>query len=333
MPLTRRALLKSIAWLTASVPLALRLPSARAHTAAPSQARPEAAARVVIVKRPEVLFRPGAIAAEDVESMVADGICRLTSQRHPRDAWLSIFSPFDRIGIKVNALGGRTIGTRPELAHAVARQMTACGIPPKNILIWDRLSSELKTAGFHIRRGGNQIQCYGTDKLYEPLPSFSGSIGSCFSRLLARECDALISIPVLKDHDLAGVSLSLKSFYGAIHNPNKYHDNNCDPYIADLNEHPYIREKLRLIIVDGLTGQCNGGPAYRPLWSWPYSGLLLSRDAVAADLVGAEVIADQRKKMGLPSLKEAGRHPSHISTAAGRSPNGSKYNNIAKIYI
>lgn len=284
-----------------------------------------------MINRPDVFLHTGSISPKTMNSMIADGICKLTGQEHPRDAWLSIFSPFERVGIKVNALGGRMICTRPEVAYSVAQQMIACGIPARNILIWDRLTSELKAAGYDIQRGGDQIQCYGTDNDYESLPEISGSIGSCFSRLLTEGCDALISLPVLKDHDLAGVSLCLKSFYGAIHNPNKYHANGCDPFIADLNDHPHIKNKLRLVIIDGLRAQYNGGPAYRAQWSWPYSGLLMSRSSVAADLVGTEIIEQQRKMKGLPTLREAGRHPIHILTAARRLPDFIDLNNVVKI--
>jgi uncharacterized protein (DUF362 family) len=122
-------------------------------------------------------------------------------------------------------------------------------------------------------------------------------------------------MPVLKDHDLSGVSLSLKNLYGAIHNPNKYHDNNCDPYIADLNSHPLIWGKLRLIICDGITGMYNGGPGFKPQGSWPFQGIILSRDPVALDRVGCEIIEAKRKEKGLPGLKEVGRDPKHIMSA------------------
>ena len=57
----------------------------------------------------------------------------------------------------------------------------------------------------------------------------------------------LINLPVLKDHDGAGVTIALKNMYGAIHNPNKYHPNGCDPYVADLNMLPEIRSRMKLI--------------------------------------------------------------------------------------
>jgi uncharacterized protein (DUF362 family) len=137
----------------------------------------------------------------------------------------------------------------------------------------------------------------------------------------------------LKDHDLCGVSLSLKNFYGAIHNPNKYHDHGCDPYIADVNAHPYIKDKLRLVICDGLIGQCNGGPGYKPQWAWPYSGLLLSRDPVAIDRTGCHIIEEQRKATGLQSLAAAGRPAKHIQTAAQRGLGISDMNKINRIIL
>ncbi len=74
-------------------------------------------------------------------------------------------------------------------------------------------------------------------------PSTSGEIGSCFARLVSTTCTALVSFGVVKDHDLAGVSAGLKNLYGVIHNPNKYHDHNCDPYVADVANHPFVRRQ------------------------------------------------------------------------------------------
>ena len=72
-----------------------------------------------------------------------------------------------------------------------------------------------------------------------------------------------MSFGVVKDHDLSGVSAGMKNWYGAIHNPNKYHSNGCDPFIVDVARHPFIRDKLRLTVLDGVVAQCHGGPAYR----------------------------------------------------------------------
>jgi uncharacterized protein (DUF362 family) len=273
-------------------------------------------ATVVIAKRPEVYSASGALSSQVIQQMVDACITRISGMPDVNKGWLSIFKPDETIGIKVNAVGGRNICTHHEVAYAVANSMINAGIKPQRIIIWDRLTEELRRGGYTINRDENAIRCYGTDGNYEHEPEASGSIGSCFSSIISRQCDALISMPVLKDHDLSGVSINMKNFYGAIHNPNKYHDNGCDPYIADLNAHPYIKNKLRLIICDGLTALCNGGPGFKPQWAWKYSGLLFSRDPVAIDQVGCQIIDEQRKRAGLKTLAEADRFPKHIQTAA-----------------
>ncbi len=332
MSLKRRDFLKMLAGLAAPASSFL---AARPVFAAkkPAMEKGGATARVVLVSRPKVLSPQGTPHPETLNRMLNDAICRLTGHNTAKEAWDGIFSPRDRVGIKVNALGGRNICTHSDLAYGVAAQLRSIGIPSDNIIIFDRLSRELEKDGYNIQRGGSGIQCYGTDSDYEREPQISGSIGSCFSRILTRKCDAIISLPVLKDHNLAGVSLAMKNFYGVIHNPNKYHDNCCDPFIADLNSHPNIKDKLRLVIIDGLRGQCNGGPGYKPQWAWPFGGLILSRDPVAADFFGTQVLEKKRKAMGLPDLRAAGREPRHIRTAGGMGLGICDPNKIEKILI
>ena len=47
---------------------------------------------------------------------------------------------------------------------------------------------------------------------YEPEPQFAGSVGTCFSKIVSHLCTAIINVPVLKDHDLAGISVAMKNF-------------------------------------------------------------------------------------------------------------------------
>jgi uncharacterized protein (DUF362 family) len=129
-------------------------------------------------------------------------------------------------------------------------------------------------------------------------------------------CDAVINLPVLKDHGIAGVTLALKSMFGAIHNPNKYHSNAGDPYVADVNMLTPIRSKLRLHICDGLNAQYEGGPSFMPQWMWPFNGLLVARDPVALDYVGWKIIEKKRAEAGMKPLSELKREPTYIATAA-----------------
>jgi len=274
--------------------------------------------KVLIVKNNSLVDpSTGNISPIVLKKMINRGMMALTGQKEISSCWKKFFSPNDIVGIKVNCLGGRMIATHPELVTVIMEGLRKAGIPDNQIIIWDRLTEELKKAGYRTNLRSRGVKCFGTDAVgYDPIPELVGSIGSCFSKIISTHCTALINVPVLKDHDLAGVSLGMKNFFGAIHNPNKYHDSNCNPYVADLNSHPYIKNKLRMVVLDGITAQCNGGPAYNAKWNWNYSGILVSRDPVALDRIGTKIIEEQRKKEGLLPLNQVKRYPQYISTAA-----------------
>jgi uncharacterized protein (DUF362 family) len=273
--------------------------------------------KVVIVKSGRIQSPDGKIDKDTVYKMVDEGVRNLAGKEPFPSAWKCLFTPHDTVGIKVNCMGGRMLSPHIELIEAIIAGLISANVKEENIIIWDRLSRELRQAGFKIHTGNKGVKCFGTDEVgYDKDPEIKGSIGSCFSRIISTYCNAIISVPVLKDHDLSGVSISMKNFYGAIHNPNKYHDNNCDPYIADLNSHPYIKDKLRLIICDGITAAYNGGPGYNPTWVWNYNGLLIGQDPVALDRIGMSIIEEKRKAMGMESLKQAGKEARHIGSAA-----------------
>ena len=334
--MNRRGFLKYItcfgAYLAGVFSFPLKLRGGVADKSSPSKTC-SGKSRVVLVGNSTVLTKNREVNHSVAGEMVGSGMCSLTGESTPDRAWRSLFAPKDVIGIKVNGLGGKQIATHFGILKAVVSGLKSVGIPEENIIVWDRLTKELKKAGYTINTSDKGVQCFGTDTSYDRYPEIVGSIGSCFSTIISSYCTALINIPVLKDHDLAGVSLSLKNFYGAIHNPNKYHDNNCDPYIADLNTHPYIKDKLRLVVCDALTLQYQGGPAFKPQWSIDYHSLLLSRDPVAIDRMGTELIEQKRKEKGLPSLKGAGREPVHIATAAKKGLGTDELNKIEFIRL
>ncbi|MGC9224994.1 MAG: DUF362 domain-containing protein [Terracidiphilus sp.] len=231
--------------------------------------------------------------------------------------WRRIAGPGDTVSLKVNTLGGRGIATNVDLVAAVCERLQQAGVAARNITVWDRDTEEMRRAGFHIAVGGDRVQCYGTDRVgYEDDLSAWGSVGSRLSKILTRSSSVLINMPVLKDHDGAGVTLALKNMYGTIHNPNKYHPNGCDPYVADVNMLPEIRTRMKLVICDATTAMYDGGPGFKPQFSWQYNGLLVAEDAVAHDYTGWQTIERKRAEMGLKPLAQEKRAPRYIATAA-----------------
>jgi len=283
-------------------------------------------ALVATARRPE-LFNKDAkpdvrglrINTDLVHQMVQESLAAALGTKNASDAWKELFSPRDVVGIKINCLGGRMISSHPAIVNGIIQGLRTAGVPDNNIIVWDRFSRELADAGFSVNATGRGVKCFGTDAPgygYTDEPIQHRSVGSCFSTILASVCSAIVSVPVLKDHDIAGVTLNLKNFFGAIQKPSIYHGNRCDPFIADLYAHPLIKDKVRLTICDALVGVFDRGPGYTEDGSWQYAGIIVSTDPVAIDRVCTQIIETKRRESGKPSLKDAGREPTHIHTAA-----------------
>jgi uncharacterized protein (DUF362 family) len=272
----------------------------------------------VVVARDAMLRGTGAtVDSRRMEGLLDRAMQTLFDRDRPIEAWKKLVRPGETVGLKVNTLGGRSVASNQQLVEAICERLQQAGIRAGDIVVWDRDSEEMEHAGFHLSMGGNRVQCFGTDQAgYEDDLVAFGSVGSRLSKILTQRTNVLINLPVLKDHDGAGVTIALKNMYGVIHNPNKYHPNGCDPYIADLNMLPEIRTRMRLTICDATTAMYEGGPGYKPEHSWKCNALLVSQDPVALDYIGWQIIERKRAEMGLKTLKGEDRAPNYIATAA-----------------
>ncbi|RPJ60451.1 MAG: DUF362 domain-containing protein [Acidobacteria bacterium] len=282
---------------------------------------PEARSRIVIAHDPAPLLslsaRPD---AARLYRLVNQGMQSLTGADSGRKAWQQFVRPSDVVGLKVNCLAGKGLSTSVQLTEAVVQCLEESGVPPERIIIWDRHSDDLESAGFRVVTGGRRPRCYGNDVGgYETDLAVWGSVGSLLSSTLVRACSVVINLPLLKDHGIAGVSIALKNLFGAIHNPNKYHPNVCNPYVADVFMLPPVRSRVRLNICEAIVAQYEGGPPYMPQWCWPMNSLILGGDPVALDSVGWQLIEEKRKEKGFKPLAGVGRHPTYIATAADKA--------------
>jgi uncharacterized protein (DUF362 family) len=280
-------------------------------------AAPKAKSRVVVARDPQLRGSGSAVDSGRILALLDRAMQTLFDRDHPAEAWAKVVRPGDTVGLKVNTLGGRGIATSPLLVAAICERLQQAGIKASDIVVWDRDSNELERAGFHISIGGNRVQCYGTDRVdYEEDLVAYGSVGSRLSKILTQRTNVLINLPVLKDHDGAGVTIALKNMYGVIHNPNKYHPDGCNPFVADVNMLPEIRTRMRLTVCDATTAMYEGGPAYKPEFSWNANALLVSQDPVALDHTGWQIIERKRAEKGWKTLEAEGRQPRYIATAA-----------------
>ena len=291
--------------------------------------------RIVIVKAPKFRFQPGVAQDPLMDRMLSLAMTKFTGKADPRDAWARFFNPNSVVGAKLNCLAGKWLSTSLPLAYAVAQGLKSVGVKEKNIIFWERMNSELKEAGYPLNYEASDLRCFGTDTNgvgYDSDLTISGEVGSLVSRVLSSYVTHHINLPLVKDHTIPGLSAGMKNFYGAIHNPNKYHDNHCDPYVADVNALPQIKAKNVLTILDATRIQYNFGPAYKPQWVENYNALIVGTDPVALDSVALKILEDIRRQKGMPTLEQAGRPVKYLATAGDPSHRLGEYR-LGKIEV
>ena len=266
-------------------------------------------------------------------AMIAKSMLELTGAARTEDAWRLFVSPGEKIGLKVNPVAGRLLSTSHAVVQSVVRQLTESGIDRKDILIWDRRDMELKDTGFTtenypgITIRGTECQDSGgsfTDengKLYgernidkewyywadvegeydaETMPyMINGGKYSYFTKIVTREVDKIINIPVLKNAG-ASITNAMKNLaFGSVTNTGRLHASLWNETCAEVCAFSPLRDKVVLNISDGLRGCFNGGPGASPQFICNYNTILVSSDPVAMDRIAYDIVAAKRIEEGI----------------------------------
>jgi len=276
--------------------------------------------RIVEIHRLGILQENNRPDAAGTQEMLDKGMREFTGEKSRRDQWAKFVSNDDVVGLKVNGLGGALMCTKKELIQAVIQGLLDAGVKENNIIVWDNRSSYVAATGFAENLGKTGVRVYasenpeiGHDKNATEIEAGSTHL----SKILTEQITALINLPIMKDHPIAGTTLSLKNIsHGATDNPDAFHGEKCHPCIAQINALPAVRSKHRLVVMDALLGCCDGGPRYKASGVEKYESIFITTDCVAIDALGTERIEAARKAKGLPSLAERGLSTNYIALAA-----------------
>jgi uncharacterized protein (DUF362 family) len=145
---------------------------------------------------------------------------------------------------------------------------------------------------------------------------------SHLSVIVTRMVNKIITIPCLKDHRSAGVTLALKNLsHGMNNNVSRSHlvdismrngatygPNQCNTFIPSAVAQAPTRAKAVLHIMDGLIGVYEGGPGtWNKTWAtWRHKGLLFATDPVAMDHVCWDIIDTKRAFEGWQPVANMG---------------------------
>jgi hypothetical protein len=276
-----------------------------------------------------------------VDMMVHAAIRALTGIGHTGMAWASLFPELTvdkTVGIKINLSCG-DVPTHPEVVNAIIDgllmiDLNGLQLPEENIYVWDNDSDFFcAQTGYSLNYGGPGVQYLGTDY---PGVGFDYSLPFTIdhpddrttthypSRILSQFCDFMINAAVIKDHNDAGVTLSLKNNYGSFSgiavwelHVGPYGDGHTrgEPELNRIMRDD-LGDKTKLWLIDATYGLFDGGPGFTPPGhtppNWRYNSFLVGTDPVALDRIGTEKINAERGANGLDPLD-----PSHIPVSAG----------------
>ena len=264
-----------------------------------------------------------------VSELIDQAMMKFTGRSSAKEAWRDIVLPDDVVGIKINPLGGPELSTHSIIVDKIIEGVYGAGVLKKQIIIWDRFENHLLNAGYPIKQDEGEVQTFASDTegigyddevFYESEKDSvnrreNESTHSRYSRIVTQHVDVLINVPVLKHHEMAGVSGCLKNLaFGSVDNTRRFHGKPlyCNPAIAEILEHKVLRDKLALNIVDGLVASFDKGPTYHPESAWKYGSLFVSADPVILDVLVLQTINQKREEMELDHVSKLANH---INTA------------------
>jgi uncharacterized protein (DUF362 family) len=284
--------------------------------------------RVIAVEHPGSIIA-GVYQKETIQQMVQRGMTELTQAPSWQDAWRTFFEKGDVVGLKVCPVGGPKLSSDASVLRSVIAGLNEAGVTNSNIIVFNRYREEAVVAGIdkwlpagvHFdaashRYTETQLDMEGYDEkhfmemaLIKPGDSSSDAHlrRSYVAKIVTQQVNKVINLPVLKHHQSAGVTITLKNMsHGCVNNVNRSHLtptlNACGVFIPSVVSLPVFREKFVLQIVDAVKASYHGGPPGKPRFMWEPKTMFFGTDPVALDKTGLKVIDAKRTAVGMPTI-------------------------------
>ena len=264
-------------------------------------------AEVVDIRSSSWRTEEGVVDSPQIAGMLERGLVGLTGKSSPEEAWKSLFSQGEKVGIKFNKVSRNHTRANQAILEALVAGLESAGVSRADIYPAEAAGTSLSGLGEADFSKGPEVNF--------------GAGETALSRFLVEQVDCFISVADLKDHNRAGITGSLKNISHAggtvMKDPWKFHGNHCSPYVGAICSIPELKSKRRLNITNGLIGVYKGGPGTsNPSFYFAHGGFLLSTDPVAVDRVAWELLDRARKERGLLPLMESDSKPIHVLEAS-----------------
>lgn len=274
--------------------------------------------RVVEVRDQNAILR-NRVSQPIVRRLLEQAMKGLTGETSSRDAWAKFIDPKDVVGIKINPSGAPACCSSPEVIREIIAAVRSLGVPPHNIIVYDRYSYEMDIGSYQvllpteIRIVGIQDAFTSGGPGYDPNvycdANFFGEweTRSYMADIVVRGVTKIINVPTMKDHSASGVTGALKNLaYGTFNNVARTHrapHSFTNPLIGMLCTVEPLRSKSVLHIMDGMRQVWHGGPLTQVQDFIDQPGILMAAtDPVAMDTIELEALERKRRERGAPSL-------------------------------
>lgn len=219
-------------------------------------------------------------------NLLGMGVQILTGAGTTSEAWKKILGDAGKIVIKFNQVGAATLRTNETMATALLSSLEDAGYGRRRVRVAELGPTIARELG---------VEETGTG--WRPGPVLRGRQEDLASYLF--EADAVINVPLLKTHQIAGMSCSVKNLaYGLLRRPAAFHDGGCAPYAGEVIGHHDVSRRLRINIVNALRAVVRHGPDAHDGDIIGHGGLLIGYDPVAVDAVGMELLTNLRRRAG-----------------------------------
>lgn len=237
---------------------------------------------------------------------LASGVQALTGASDTSTAWRVILGPARRIVLKFNAVGAETIDTNEVMAKALVSALAEAGYDPAEVALVETPSRVVQTLDVRQPEPGWGAAISVGDHL-EPVANY------------VHAADAIINVPFLKAHQIAGMSGAMKNIsHAVIRHPGLFHGNGCSPYVGQVIGSKEISSRLRLNVVNALRIVFRNGPEANVDDVCAHGGLLLGYDPVAVDTAGLALLALHRSEAELKKVPVVRYLESAASAGVGR---------------
>lgn len=204
----------------------------------------------------------------------------------PARKWIAdTFHPTDRVGIQTDCAWPHTSMI---LVDVLIDELVRAGVSADNIYVFGGDERDVYAAGLTMRKEGPGVKVMGT---------VSQGFRNGLSRLLLDYCDVIINVARLKVDKRVGMWGCLANCTALVDYPDRLAAYKDPDQLCKLAEKPTVRMKIKLHLIDALQPVYDFWKDRQPPPRWPYGGVIASRDPVAADIAGWELLEAYRAKV------------------------------------